>query len=564
MIRGIDVTTETYVCCDTELEEVRPPHPEMVNASVDALSASSDGTARSYLDQVDCVFACDPDFFFDCIAENKYGLLWPMGCDDPNGIFVEPKVLGQGYLGGEGSLFFYKYGCCKKGYGNGPFIQDAAFQKTVWPQLVLSAISLVTSVTLVVALLLSFCYGNDVDAVVTRLGPFGKRSRQSTSRTSTNESSSRNYSNRSSVTFSGEIAGPRSNGRPRRRSIRKNIREVSNSSYNTYLVYLAVPDIVLNLWVVCMYGGYVNQVFHPAISSYIVNSMFYERKTAVDMAVILGCSAANLYLNAIISYQLFALLKNSRKRLRTAPPTSRRVGVQAVVVYALALCISLLRFFLADVDGIPVWVKVTLYFVASAGIPMLYLLYVCIVIWREKLLPSMRGPLRILALYFSRIMAVFVVLWFPGVMLLSLACNWKWDDTVAGETDINVVLYTIGLYFCSIQPILSAGVALTKPDVRAAVVRLFRFSYFRRESGDVDQYPSSPFGASRDVSSKEMKTNHPDSTNFAGINDASPQASEEGGDASEPFGLGEVDESSNEDEEICTASSTSPDPRFRP
>jgi len=85
-----------------------------------------------------------------------------MGCDDPNGVFIEPKVVGQGYLAG-GSLFFYKYGCCKKGFGDEPFIKDRAFNLTVWSQLMLSAVALFTSVLLIVALLLSFYYGDDKD-----------------------------------------------------------------------------------------------------------------------------------------------------------------------------------------------------------------------------------------------------------------------------------------------------------------------------------------------------------------------------------------------------------------
>jgi len=156
--------------------------------------------------------------------------------------------------------------------------------------------------------------------------------------------------------------------------------------------------------------------------------------------------------------------------------------LQALAVYALAMVISLVRFFLPDVfEGIPQWVEVTVYFVISAGIPILYLCYACAVIWRRNLLPSLRGPLRILAMYFFRIIAVFVAMWLPGVLLLSLACNWTWDANDAGSADANILMYPIGLYFCSVQPILSTGMALTKPDVRAAVVKLLRLEYFRKD-----------------------------------------------------------------------------------
>ena len=466
--RNPDSTNESYICCDVELSTTQKQNE---NSAVTI-------TGESYLDEVDCVISCDPDFQYDCWAKNKYGFLWPMGCDDPNGVFVEPKILGKGYAMG-GTRFFYKYGCCKKGFGTGPFIQDDAFNKTVWPQLVLSALGVVASLLLIAALLLSFYYGDAIEganACNTKVTT-SNTSKSSTSAVTTTSiaDSRRTFGSRILNKFrSGSFTEHRSTGMSRRKGKTNN----SNGAYNAYLVYLAIPDLILNLFVVGMYGSYVNQKFTPGFSSYIVNSIFYERKTAFDMALILACSAANLYLNAIISYEVFTLLKNSHRRLRTPPPTFKRVGIQAAIVYGWAICIFFIRYFTEDVKKIPEWMEVTLYFMISAGIPILYLCYVCIAIWRRKLLPSMKGPLRVLALYFFRIIVVFLLLWLPGVLLLSFACNWKWDNS--GD-DYNDILYPVGLTFCSIQPICSTGMALTKPDVRVAILRFVRFSYCRKE-----------------------------------------------------------------------------------
>ena len=35
------------------------------------------------------------------------------------------------------------------------------------------------------------------------------------------------------------------------------------SSYTLYLVYLAIPDLALNFYILVMYSSYVNQVYNP-------------------------------------------------------------------------------------------------------------------------------------------------------------------------------------------------------------------------------------------------------------------------------------------------------------
>ena len=311
-LRNPGVTSESYVCCDVELPTTELQEEGQKSDSI-VIEAS-----KSYYDEVDCVLSCDPDFLYDCFAENKYGLLWPMGCDDPNGIFIEPKIIGKGYAMG-GRRFFYKYGCCRAGMGTGPFIQDDAFNQTVWPQLILSILGVITSVLLIVGLLLSFFYGDteEVKSPVTKVN--------ASALTSSTSSGTPMDSRRTVGSRIGSIFKRRSTESRSMRSSRRKGKPNANGAYNAYLVYLAVPDLILNVFVVGMYASYVNQKFVPGFSSYVVNSIFYERKTAFDMALILACSAANLYLNAIISYELFTLLKNSDRRLRTPPPTFKKV-----------------------------------------------------------------------------------------------------------------------------------------------------------------------------------------------------------------------------------------------
>ena len=163
-----------------------------------------------------------------------------------------------------GTRFFYKYGCCKKGYGIGPFVRDRAFKETVWPQLILS-----------------FFSGDTKGANVasTNINTIATTAVSSTA--SGSESQSRGASSSAS----------------RRKDKTNNSKSSYNAyliylAYNVYLVYLAMLDLILHLFVVGTYGSYVNQKFTPRFSSYIVNSIFYKRKTAFDMALVLACSSA--------------------------------------------------------------------------------------------------------------------------------------------------------------------------------------------------------------------------------------------------------------------------------
>jgi hypothetical protein len=43
------------------------------------------------------------------------------------------------------------------------------------------------------------------------------------------------------------------------------------SGYNLYLVYLAIPDMILNIFLLWMYGSFVNQKYNPIFSIIIVD-----------------------------------------------------------------------------------------------------------------------------------------------------------------------------------------------------------------------------------------------------------------------------------------------------
>jgi hypothetical protein len=117
-----------YVCCDEDL------------TSIDIISTTAN---KNFLDEVDCIPVCSEGDVNDCIVNNKYGLLYPMTCE--NDVFRYPHILHTQSvtIESKGTRKYTLFECCKTptscdggGGGDGPFIQDCVFNITVWPQIV--------------------------------------------------------------------------------------------------------------------------------------------------------------------------------------------------------------------------------------------------------------------------------------------------------------------------------------------------------------------------------------------------------------------------------------------
>ena len=121
-------------------------------------------------------------------------------------------------------------------------------------------------------------------------------------------------------------------------------------------------------------------------------------------------------MNAVVAYEVFELLKKSYQGVRVKPPTMKKVTIQAAVVYLYALIMFTVHYCL---DGkMNMTIVAPIYFMLSAGFPIIYLCYVCIIIWYRGLVPSLGGRLREISLYFFRIIVVFLVFWLPAISLM--------------------------------------------------------------------------------------------------------------------------------------------------
>ena len=239
-----------------------------------------------------------------------------------------------------------------------------------------------------------------------------------------------------------------------------------------YLVFLAIPDLILNIYLLGMYASYANQKYNPAFSSgnLILNESHPPAEFAsFEGAFVVACPTANLYLNAVVSYEVFTLLKSNHQIRRYSPPKLQKVMMQATSVYLFAILVFFTHYFICRAVSkgkIYVWTNTIWSLVVTYLIPIGFVCCVCAVIWYRGYISSATGNLRQCVWYFTRIIVVFFVVWLPGMLLL-----------VIGTPTFNGELINIVLLFCAIQPILSTCMAMTKADVRNYCLDLITLSY---------------------------------------------------------------------------------------
>ena len=203
------------------------------------------------------------------IESNAFGAIWPLACNHPDTGFIHPNYIEDS---GRGT----RYECCKSSHDEvtGPYITDSAFNGTIYPQIVFSTIACICCTILIIALLIP---------LVKHLLP---RTRATTQRTSpAMATTTRTIANTPSTTTS---------------------RKSDYSTYNLYLIYLCVPDLILNVYLVVMYSSYALGYYNPNFSGLVI--LDGDGNDEFEESFILSTSTANLYLNTLVSYEIYILL----------------------------------------------------------------------------------------------------------------------------------------------------------------------------------------------------------------------------------------------------------------
>jgi len=474
-----DFEVESFIFCDS------------ININNIIMTNNSNGTRNNnenedaavaddnnFLDIIDCVPYVDKTYEA-AIVYNSYGVIITQTCGDPEVNFVIPKLVERNTTNNSMQYEYQMYECCKT-IGSSPpappFEQDKMFKITVYPQIALSSVAVISTLILVLALIIPLWLHpkNKLAGVLPIVRNITRTSRsivrgeeEGIGRASTGSGGGGGRA--STVAGRGGRGGRASAGGS----------GPVYSGYNLYLVYLALPDPVLNLYILGMYSSYVNQKHHIDFEGIIV--LDFE-EASFEGSFVVACSTANLCINCVVLYEIRILLQRTKDTIRYKPPSLTKVTIQAAVVYIFSIIVFTIHYVIKEKqtyfytnDNTAMFkrleiVNLTLTVSISYMFPILFSAYICITIWFHKLLP-VGGKMRELALYFFRVIAVIYGIWTPGMILI-----------IIGGTESSALsgrYITIGFMFIALQPILSTFISLTKSDVRKHVIDLTTLTYIR-------------------------------------------------------------------------------------
>jgi hypothetical protein len=251
-------------------------------------------------------------------------------------------------------------------------------------------------------------------------------------------------------------------------------RRKSYSTYNLYLAYLSIPDLIFNAFF--LYLVVTHTTLNPDYDDDETNEVDFPRMFDhnFDYRITTMCIAANMYLNSFLTCEIYWLLKKSNVGKRYNPPSIARVTKQAMISYFLGIMLFAFNY-------VRIWIAsemltYVLELVVVIGIPLLILIGVCWLIYWQGLFLSTKsmyeGRLRVLTLYMARIVFVYVLVWIPATVFFFVA--------LASETRC-VMMYGMSLLFSGSQVIVTFACSLTKPDTCKLVTNVVTFVPCRKQ-----------------------------------------------------------------------------------
>ena len=251
------------------------------------------------------------------------------------------------------------------------------------------------------------------------------------------------------------------------------------NAFNQYLLYLMIPDFVFSL--ACGITCLLNAINGEYWSHWMCNFQQWYCVWGIG---------SNTWLNMLVAHQIYTMLVYSQQRRRYQNPTTKSVTLQAVAVYLYCGFLGTWGFVekpafpfhsgaFSGLACLPMerdresslffWLCFVPLF---AGIPFGYIGYICLQIQCRQLMPP-PGKRRALTVYFGRLIAVFIVMWVPTVIVLWFPGPWL---TPAGHFG--------GGTWSHLQGAVSAGFSLMKPDVWAAVQKFLCCRCWKNASAD--------------------------------------------------------------------------------
>jgi len=425
---------DSFLCCNNSTPTIG--HDDEINSNITT-------TATDFLDDLDHCLPYRNEFYEPSkIVQNQVGRLPVISCDFPEGPekhFVIPRSINA-------SSGIYQ--CCKDGHALPPlppFVPDLSFKISLYPTIALFLVAGILSAAAAIGLLIPLL-------IQLKNGSFQRRS-------------------------------------SRRRSSTRRGLPPRYSTYNLYLVYLALADLVYCLFQIALYGTTINQTFRSRFYPAVVVAPPLNNDDLLNVELTIACSyiCTNFYINAVICYEVLVLLRASRRAQRITQPSLTKVHLQVGAAFIIGTIAGVCIYFLqhailkAEKNGdnleksqmLEITSLIFVILIAlMSGLPILYTFYVTFLIWLRGYIPSVNGAtasdraMRELAIYFRRIIMVFIGIWIPALIL---TMSPFWLDNTWG--------FVVGTWLVAIQPILTFCMILTKTDARKYIWDLVTLSY---------------------------------------------------------------------------------------
>jgi hypothetical protein len=209
---NIGASRESFTCCDSMIEQFH----KRIN----------------FLDETECV-PFRNKVHTPIWVGNLYGRIYPIACNNED-IYSEFQFPRKVEKTNPYGIQYYE--CCKTGSTTPPFINDSKLKITVYPQIAISTLAVLSCVILIAALL-------------TPLWLRGIRANHESTDNNNNNNNDRNKSTVVNRTTNSST-------------------EPAFSGYNFYLVFLTIPDIIPNICLLGMYSSYANQKYNPHFGWY--------------------------------------------------------------------------------------------------------------------------------------------------------------------------------------------------------------------------------------------------------------------------------------------------------
>ncbi|CAJ1939967.1 unnamed protein product [Cylindrotheca closterium] len=258
---------------------------------------------------------------------------------------------------------------------------------------------------------------------------------------------------------------------------------IRNNSYNLYVVFMIFPDGINTLFRVLtnMFLGLNRGVHWYPPGFYYLDLFFW-----------MFYYTCNFYLNVFVTFEINKLVEHCHRGRRIPVLKLQRTRRQIAGVYFFSACIASLMvlpvpFALYHItddrrgkgksgSGPNGWYSfdvATYIFLLIMAVPVSFVFLVAVRMWIKKLLPK-RGRLRVLTLFFLRVIILFSVFYIPVILLTSKRNNME-DEYSGGALALDTVLGVLAAF----QALTTLYMIWLKYDIRVAVKETWNKTFGR-------------------------------------------------------------------------------------